>query len=116
MGLQTPLAESLIPGNMDNTLSYGVLSYIKKLRNQAKVEYDRLCNEVMSRVSANKGMTNVNNNGVLEGLRVTPRDNFKKDLVTFEILIILFYFFSFDLSPVDTNQSLTFNSCQTHWT
>ena len=36
------LATSLIPENMDNNLSYSVLNYLKRLKNQAKVEYDRI--------------------------------------------------------------------------
>ena len=36
------LAASLIPENMDNTLSYSVLNYLKRLKNQAKQEYDRI--------------------------------------------------------------------------
>jgi hypothetical protein len=36
----------------ENYLSYSVLTYLKKLKNQAKTEYDRTCNEVALRVKA----------------------------------------------------------------
>jgi len=36
------LASTLIPENMDNSLSYSVLNYLKRLKNQAKQEYDRI--------------------------------------------------------------------------
>jgi hypothetical protein len=36
------LAISLIPEAMDNSLSYSVLNYLKRLKNQAKQEYDRI--------------------------------------------------------------------------
>ena len=31
-----------VPDNMDNCLSYSVVSYLKKLKNQAKLEYDKM--------------------------------------------------------------------------
>lgn len=33
---------NLVPDNMDNYLSYTVLNYLKRLKNQAKVEFDKL--------------------------------------------------------------------------
>ena len=33
---------NLVPDNLDNCLSYAVISYLKKLKNQAKMEMDRL--------------------------------------------------------------------------
>lgn len=84
MGVPNPLSQTLIPDSMDNTMSYSVLNYIKRLKNQAKIDFDRLCNDVMSRHAANKSLNGGNNNGILEGLRVTPRDNFKKDPVIFQ--------------------------------
>ena len=36
------LATNLIPEAMDNSLSYSVLNYLKRLKNQAKIEYDRI--------------------------------------------------------------------------
>ena len=36
------LATALISEAMDNSLSYSVLNYLKRLKNQAKMEYDRI--------------------------------------------------------------------------
>lgn len=36
----------------ENYLSYSVLNYLKKLKNQAKGEYDRTCNDVALRVKS----------------------------------------------------------------
>lgn len=33
---------NLVPDHMENCLSYSVVSYLKKLKNQAKSEYERL--------------------------------------------------------------------------
>ena len=81
MGAPAALAQTLIPDNMDNTLSYSVLNYLKRLKNSAKMEFDRLCNEVISKQAANKSLQNGNSNTVVEGLRVTSRTTLKKDLV-----------------------------------
>ena len=42
-------APNLVPDNLDNGLSVQVINHLKRLKNQAKLEYDRLCNEVASR-------------------------------------------------------------------
>lgn len=87
MGAPTPLAQTLIPDNMDNSLSYSVLNYLKRLKNQAKIEFDRLCSEVISKQVANanmnKNMVNGNSSTITEGVRVMPRSPLKKDLVSF---------------------------------
>ena len=87
MGAPAPLAQSLIPDVMDNSLSYSVLNYLKRLKNQAKIEFDRLCNEVISKqvanASLNKNIVNGNTAAVTEGVRVIPRIPLKKDLVSF---------------------------------
>lgn len=94
MGAPAPLAQTLIPDNMDNSLSYSVLNYLKRLKNQAKIEFDRLCNEVISKqvanASLNKIIVNGNTTTVTEGVRVIPRTPLKKDLVSFifEFLIL----------------------------
>lgn len=86
MGAPTPLAQTLIPDNMDNFLSYSVLNYLKRLKNQAKIEFDRLCNEVISKQVANasaiKALSNGNSSPITEGVRVIPRSPLKKDLVS----------------------------------
>lgn len=89
MGAPTPLAQTLIPDNMDNSLSYSVLNYLKRLKNQAKIEFDRLCNEVLSKQLATANMTKNLVNGsttVTEGVRVIPRTPLKKDLVSHPLL------------------------------
>ncbi|KAJ8684130.1 hypothetical protein QAD02_019922 [Eretmocerus hayati] len=82
MGAPAALAQTLIPDSMDNTLSYSVLNYLKRLKNTAKLEFDRLCNEVISKQVANKSLANGNSSAVLEGLRVTPRNTIKKELLS----------------------------------
>ena len=42
------LANSLIPETMDNCLSYSVLNYLKRLKNQAKLEFDKTLSSGMS--------------------------------------------------------------------
>ena len=85
MGAPAALAQSIIPDQMDNSLSYCVLTYLKRLKNQAKLEFDRLCNEVISKqvanASLNKNIVNGNSTAVTEGVRVIPRTPLKKDLV-----------------------------------
>lgn len=86
MGASAPLAQTLIPDNMDNSLSYSVLNYLKRLKNQAKIEFDRLCNEVISKQVASSNLTkNLSNctTSVTEGVRVIPKTPLKKDLVRF---------------------------------
>ncbi|XP_043487254.1 integrator complex subunit 6 [Polistes fuscatus] len=90
MGAPAPLAQTLIPDNMDNSLSYSVLNYLKRLKNQAKIEFDRLCNEVISKqvAAANmtKNLTNASTTTITEGVRVIPRTPLKKDLVSHPLL------------------------------
>ncbi|KAL2731403.1 integrator complex subunit 6 [Vespula squamosa] len=90
MGAPTPLAQTLIPDNMDNSLSYSVLNYLKRLKNQAKIEFDRLCNEVISKqvAAANmtKNLSNASTTTITEGVRVIPRTPLKKDLVSHPLL------------------------------
>lgn len=90
MGAPTPLAQTLIPDNMDNSLSYSVLNYLKRLKNQAKIEFDRLCNEVISKqvaaASMTKNLANASTTAITEGVRVIPRTPLKKDLVSHPLL------------------------------
>ncbi|XP_071629585.1 integrator complex subunit 6 isoform X1 [Temnothorax longispinosus] len=89
MGASAPLAQTLIPDNMDNSLSYSVLNYLKRLKNQAKIEFDRLCNEVISKQVAASNLTkNLSNctSVVTEGVRVIPKTPLKKDLVSHPLL------------------------------
>ena len=76
MAAPNTLALTLIPEAMDNSLSYSVMTYLKRLKVQAKVEFDRMCNEV-----SNKPQKGAQPSGV-EGIRVVSRSQFKKDLIT----------------------------------
>ncbi|KAK8731732.1 hypothetical protein OTU49_007447 [Cherax quadricarinatus] len=59
-------APNLVPDNLDNSLSFQVTNHLKRLKNQAKLEYERICLEVEKRLSQN-------NCPVHEGIRVQPR-------------------------------------------
>ncbi|XP_037298700.1 integrator complex subunit 6 isoform X2 [Manduca sexta] len=76
MGASAPLLQSLIPDTQDNSLSFSVLNYLKRLKNQAKVEFEKLCADVINKASSN------NNQKVAESVRVMPRSPLKKDLTT----------------------------------
>jgi integrator complex subunit 6 len=91
MGAQGSLSQSLIPDNFDNSLSYSVLNYLKRLKNQAKVEFDRLCSEVGSKpptvTSGSSGKSaGGSSSSVTEGVRVLPRSPLKKDLASHPLL------------------------------
>lgn len=49
-------APNLVPDNMDNSLSYSVITYLKKLKNQAKMEMDRLIAGIGQKVQTNEGI------------------------------------------------------------
>lgn len=49
-------APNLVPDNMDNSLSYSVITYLKKLKNQAKIEMDRLIASVGQKVTLHEGI------------------------------------------------------------
>ncbi|XP_046568892.1 integrator complex subunit 6-like [Haliotis rubra] len=49
-------AANLVPDNMDNCLSYSVITYLKKLKNQAKIEMDRLIASVGQKPQHNEGI------------------------------------------------------------
>lgn len=93
MGTPTALAQTLIPDSMDNTLSYSVLNYLKRMKNQAKIEFDRLCNEVISKQvtasSLTKNLSSCGTSAVTEGVRVIPRTPLKKDLVSISLQVCL---------------------------
>lgn len=83
MGTPLALAQTLIPDTPETSLSYSVSSYLKRLKNQAKVEYDRICNEILQRL-ANPKQHNMN---MPEQIRVLPKINLKKDLISHPLLI-----------------------------
>lgn len=53
MGASAPLVQSLVPDTQDNSLSFSVLNYLKKLKNLAKIEYEKLCADVINKASSN---------------------------------------------------------------
>uniref|UniRef100_A0A2A4K5L9 VWFA domain-containing protein n=1 Tax=Heliothis virescens TaxID=7102 RepID=A0A2A4K5L9_HELVI len=76
MGASAQLLQSLIPDSQDNSLSFSVLNYLKRLKNQAKVEFEKLCADVINKSSSN------NTQKVAESVRVMPRSPLRKDLTT----------------------------------
>ncbi|XP_072944601.1 integrator complex subunit 6-like isoform X2 [Epargyreus clarus] len=76
MGASAPLVQTLIPDSQDNSLSFSVLNYLKRLKNQAKIEFEKLCADVLNK--ANNG----NSQKIAESVRVVPRSPLKKDLTT----------------------------------
>jgi len=64
------LALNLIPEAMDNSLSYSVLNYLKRLKNQAKLEYDRIVS-----VTPYKGKVGP------DGIKVNVRSQLKRELM-----------------------------------
>jgi integrator complex subunit 6 len=65
------LASTLIPESLDNNLSYSIVNYLKRLKHQAKVEFDRVCSEV--------GRTR---QIVVDSIKVIPRSAFRKDFIS----------------------------------
>lgn len=49
MGIPGPLAQTLISDSAENSLSYLVFNYLKRLKSQAKTEFDKLCNDVLNK-------------------------------------------------------------------
>ncbi|XP_054268815.1 integrator complex subunit 6 [Macrosteles quadrilineatus] len=82
---QSNLPQTLVPDTMENSLSYSVLNYLKRLKNQAKIEYDRLCSEVSSKqpLPGSKGSVA---GSVNEGIRVVPRSVLKRELISHPLL------------------------------
>ncbi|XP_026319530.1 integrator complex subunit 6 isoform X2 [Hyposmocoma kahamanoa] len=76
MGASAPLVQSLIPDTQDNSLSFSVLNYLKRLKNQAKIEFEKLCADVINKSNS------ANNQKAAESVRVMPRSPLKKDLTT----------------------------------
>ncbi|KAJ8927895.1 hypothetical protein NQ314_019600 [Rhamnusium bicolor] len=85
MGTPVALAQTLIPENSENGLSYSVSNYLKRLKNQAKVEYDKMCSEIIQRQTNMNGLkTNFNSP---EQIRVLPKVSLKKELISHPLLI-----------------------------
>ncbi|KAF7287926.1 integrator complex subunit 6 [Rhynchophorus ferrugineus] len=84
MGTPLALAQTLIPENSENSLSYSVQNYLKRVKNQAKIEHDKLCSEIIQRQANANGMkTNFN---APEQIRVLPKVILRKDLISHPLL------------------------------
>lgn len=70
------LASTLIPESLDNNLSYSIVNYLKRLKHQAKVEFDRVCSEV--------GRTR---QVLVDSIKVIPRSAFRKDFISNPTLV-----------------------------
>ncbi|KAB0799372.1 hypothetical protein PPYR_07252 [Photinus pyralis] len=84
MGAPVALAQTLIPESAENCLSYSVHSYLKRIKNQAKSEYDRICGEIIQRQMTN---TVKNTYNTPEQIRVIARVSLKKELVSHSLLV-----------------------------
>jgi hypothetical protein len=58
---------NLVPDNLDNCLSYSVVAYLKKLKNNAKVEYEKMVSSVGQRAPGT----------VIDGVKVNARSVLK---------------------------------------
>lgn len=65
------LASTLVPESLDNNLSYSVVNYLKRLKHQAKVEFDRLCGEV------GRSKTQL-----IDCVKLIPRSPLRKEFLT----------------------------------
>lgn len=83
---QSTLPQTLVPDSLENSLSYSVLNYLKRLKNQAKIEYDRLCNEVSNKQPPLGSKSSVVSSNVNEGIRVISRSGLKRDLISHPLL------------------------------
>ncbi|XP_066955272.1 integrator complex subunit 6 isoform X1 [Macrobrachium rosenbergii] len=68
-------ASNLFADNLDNSLSFQVTNHLKRLKNQAKLEYERICLDVEKRLS----QTTCH---VHEGIRVQPRRPLSRHLTS----------------------------------
>ncbi|CAG9761952.1 unnamed protein product [Ceutorhynchus assimilis] len=83
MGTPVALAQTLIPENAENCLSYSVQNYLKRVKNQAKVEHDKLCGEIIQRQATQNTKSHLNQ---LEQIRVPPTVVLKKDFISHPML------------------------------
>ncbi|KAL1509205.1 hypothetical protein ABEB36_003978 [Hypothenemus hampei] len=83
MGTPVALAQTLIPENSENCLSYSVQNYLKRVKNQAKIEHDKLCSEIIQRQAANTLKAHYNQP---EQIMVLPTVTLKKELISHPLL------------------------------
>lgn len=84
MGASAQLLQSLMPDSQDNSLSFSVLNYLKRLKNQAKVEFEKLCADVINKSSSNntQKVRSISILSYIEQIRQYPKP----------ILILIFIF------------------------
>ncbi|XP_050299133.1 integrator complex subunit 6 isoform X2 [Anthonomus grandis grandis] len=84
MGTPVALAQTLIPENSENCLSFSVQNYLKRVKLQAKNEHDKLCGEIIQRqANANNLKSHFNQP---EQIRVIPVITLKKELISHPLL------------------------------
>ncbi|XP_048526293.1 integrator complex subunit 6-B [Dendroctonus ponderosae] len=84
MGTPVPLAQTLIPENSENCLSGNVQNHLRRVKNQAKIEHDKLCGEIIQRQAhTNNLKANFN---LAEQFRMLPVVSLKKDLISHPLL------------------------------
>ena len=69
-------APNLVPETLDTGLSYTVGNYLRKIKNQAKVEYERLCAEIGAKAKTGPVPS------APDAIRVLPRSPFKQALLS----------------------------------
>ncbi|XP_066252251.1 integrator complex subunit 6-B [Euwallacea similis] len=84
MGTPVALAQTLIPENTENCLSYSVQNYLKRVKNQAKLEHDKLCAEIIQRQATTNSLKSHLNQP--EQIRLLPTVTLKKDLISHPLL------------------------------
>ena len=89
MGVPNQLAQTLIPEQTENSLSYTIVNYLKRIKSQAKVEFDRLCNEVQTRQAQKQQQQQQSFlvSGTLSSTaRLINRNQFKHELLSHPVL------------------------------
>lgn len=82
MGIPVALAQTLIPDNAENSLNNSLLNYLKRLKSQAKTEFDKLCNDVINKQNSVSKIAS----GSSENVLITVRSIVKKDILSHPLL------------------------------
>lgn len=78
MGIPVPLAQTLISESAENSLSYPVFNYLKRMKSQAKAEFDKLCNDVINKQN-NMTKQNISTN---DSITIKVTSVVKKDILS----------------------------------
>ncbi|XP_060531461.1 integrator complex subunit 6 [Cylas formicarius] len=84
MGTPVALAQTLIPETSESCLSYSVQNYLKRVKNQAKIEYDKLCSEIIQRQATTSSLKVMFSSP--EQIRVVPKVTMRKELISHPML------------------------------